>query len=412
MYFQSAACIALSITLSLYLIYQTVRTQDLFYPPLVICMHMLVIFILPGIASLFTVSSNPFLINLTDYELLRVKTLSFLTLMAFVFSVVFEISRHIPQKITYSWTVEYISKYHHMTQFFLALSAVLTLCLLYPYWNEPDTEPYYHMSGFGIPHWIYVIFCWIPSFLLLSVKRYRALGILYAIFSLFFHAVIMNRGTQTGFMMICYLLIANETVKINFKYKLTAVCTAILSVLTWKALAMEGTGDLGSFFAQFIRQEVGRFDLLAASVYYSDNNYSISPVYLLRYLPFAGYIPYLNYLNEIFQSLPEKYFLGRQVSGQGGLTFSSYGEIYLFFGFIGGLVYAAAWGLAVGLAYGFMKKNKHLPLVVGCYAICFYIFKTIGLKDPLNILLFVIYISFFFKFTFLKSDHPSDKEVA
>jgi hypothetical protein len=275
------------------------------------------------------------------------------------------------------------------------MGSFFSLLVLLPY-NSWSDGAYYHMQGYGIQQTLHGILLFTAGFLFLGAKKHRWWSYLYLGMSLFLIAFLVERGTQTVFIALCAFIVLRETYQIKLKYQLILFLGLPTFMITSKFMAIYFSNPSGFIYnlVVFFTYELGRMDFLVAAVYSKLQGFETNPMTLLRYIPFANYLPVIKDLNEIFQAAPEKFLLGSRVSVQGGLPFTSTGEMAILVGTLGSILIYSIWGLIFGSLYAIVRANKN-PYLLGFYALFLYSAKGLALTGLGTIVCTIIFLTIF-----------------
>ena len=275
---------------------------------------------------------------------------------------------------------------------FIGFIGVFTLSTLWEYTYLGDRRgAYYQMSGYGWANWLQNIFAIVCGFLALSQYRNKKLGLSIIIIVILLMAFVFNRITSSVMMIFAvWIVIVNPFRDSYARKKVLYICVAAaLLIMGLKFMEWNNAGysllDMRTVLPWFVMFDLGRFDLLMSALQYQDSDAWLTPLALVRNIPFVGYLPILKDINMELAALPEILLVGEKVSDVGGLFFTGAGEKYMMFGVTGILIYSFVWGVLWSRTYQILKdwsahRRDSSDVTLGVYVLFWQ--TNLGLVFP------------------------------
>jgi hypothetical protein len=389
--------LAFIIVLCIFLIVDFSIHRDILSPIFLNFSGTLVLFLIPSFFKLTygqPISFTPFDTDqkiLTEYANIFLFTMSATFATSFLATSLSLKNSHIPE-----FSVVFKSNFHFWFLLILGLSSFTALITLVPY-NIWGTDAYYHMSGYGVANWLSYFTLFIPGFLFLGVKKHRWWS--WLSFALFFTltTVLLGRGTQTVFILLCAFVIIREYYKVSIRWQLFIFVGAPLLMTAIKfaqVYANDQSKTPWEIVSWFVTFDLGRFDYYASGLNYHLQGLRVDVGTIARYIPFATYLPVVRDLNDSFQALPEQLYLGARISPVGGIPFTANGEVVMFLGFTGILIVNSIWGILFAAIYSATRNSNNFYLL-GFYAFFLYSARSLGFSGINALLSALIFLAIF-----------------
>lgn len=369
--------------------------KDLLSPYLLIVGNILALFFLPALIKYVSIDDISYVPTDYDHSIIIQFTTLFLFLNILVFSVSYFVSQHLFKETKLpKFKIEFKSRNHFFINLFLSFGSSIILLILFPYtiWGD---GAYYFMAGFGHFLWISNILLFMSCFLFLDVPKHRFWTYPGLFLFILVMGVLLERGTQLGFLVICSLIVLRESFRISKNIQFLFIVLVPVFLIVFKFLSYLAIPQpISESIMTFIKYDLGRFDFLANAMHVKLEGLSLDPMTILRYIPFANYLPYIQNLNLEFQELPEKLMLGKRVSIAAGLPFTGFGDQALLIGLNWMLFMHAIWGVVFGFLYS-ITKNSGNSYLLGFYAVFLYSARGLGFSGIITIFSMIIFIVFF-----------------
>lgn len=372
--------------------------RDLLSPVVLFISHAVLIFLVPSFFKLL--SHQPIAYVPIDEDHLPI--FEYTNLLLFIINFSFGFCFLLMQRILKNFRppdirLVFKDKTHFWIFQCIGFGSFFVLMTLMPYnfWGGGD-EAYYHMQGYGVANWASLIFFIFPAFLFLPVREHQKWAYPALICSLILLSLLLNRGTQTVYFLLCTFVVLREKFDIRLRTQVLVILLIPLLMVITKFLIVfiESANSFKETFIWFITYDLGRFDYLASAIYFKLQGVEVDLLTLFRYVPFANYLPVLKELNESFQGLPQTLFLGSRVVNLGGVPFTMVGELSFLIGLPAFLAVYSLWGLLFGVIYRF-AKNSHNPYYLGLYALFLFSGKGLGLSLLNAVVPIVIFVVLF-----------------
>jgi hypothetical protein len=272
------------------------QNRDLLSPVLLILSNTVILFLIPAALKVWFHQPIAYLPPNIDHESVTRIT----ALMLFGPSLAFGLShlffRSILKDIRIPhFEISFKSAFHFWSHQIIGLGSFFILLILIPH-NIWGGGAYYNMAGFGVPHWIANIFLFAPAFLFLGVKEHTRWSYLALICSLILAVILLNRGTQSVYIVLCAFIVFREKFHLSLRTQLLVFLGIPTFVIVPKFIFIY-FGDPTTFkhsLVWFLTYDLGRFDYLASAVYFKFNGLDINSLTAIRYIPFANYLPVIK----------------------------------------------------------------------------------------------------------------------
>lgn len=371
--------------------------RDILSPIILILSNTLILFMAPSLFKIWLGHSISYIPEDVDHIAIAQFTNMYLFLISFSFGLCMLLTQHLLKDIKVpKIVVSYKSQGHFWIHQIIAFGSFFLLMSLMPY-NIWGNGAYYNMAGLGVANWAYNLLLFSPAFLFLGAKEHRKWSYLAFGCSLMLASILLDRGTQTAYMVLCAIVVLRETFQVSLKKQLLffVIIPALVIIPKFAIVLLNNPSSFWNSFVWFITYDLGRFDYLGSAIYYKLEGLTVSNYTLFRYIPFANYLPVVKDLNDSFQALPEQLFLGSRISNLGGgMPFTAAGEVVLLLGISGALALYSLWGVIFGAIYAISKSAKN-PYILGLYALFLYSAHGLAFSGMVMVVATVIFITIF-----------------
>lgn len=389
--------IVLILSLMTLMIFDFWYNRDVLSPIILSLSNTLVLFMAPSLFKIWLGHPISYVPEDVDHIAIAQFTNMYLFFISFAFGLCMLLTQHLLKEIKVpKIEVSYKSQRHFWVHQIIAFGSFFLLMSLMPH-NIWGIGAYYNMAGLGIANWASNLLLFSPAFLFLGAKEHRKWSYLAFGCSLILAGVLLDRGTQTAYMILCAIVVLRETFQVSFKKQLLflVIIPALVIIPKFVIVLLNNPSTFWNSFVWFVTYDLGRFDYLGSALYYKLEGLNISSFTLFRYIPFANYLPVVKDFNDSFQALPEQLFLGSRISNLGGgLPFTAMGEVALLLGVLGALALYSLWGVVFGAIYAISKSAKN-PYILGFYALFLYSAHGLAFSGLVMVAATTIFITIF-----------------